>query len=228
LLLKELCSWRIFHGVTVPTKDTHESVVYVPFLISGLALPVSPFFHGLLDFYELNLTHLNLNFILQVSIFVQLCEAFLRILPHFGLWKYLYHCRPGMLGDSTNLLAALAWSFVAGGNQSTSTFLLRTTSKGGTLSGSLWRILENERQTYFKMPASTDDAEIDFVLSLLAGESSDSTQAEPMAITAIQELGEAVQTQKPEGARPKRPCRVSRPTAPIEEKRKKRRLRRLS
>jgi hypothetical protein len=28
---KELCSWRICRGVTVPTEDTHESVVYVPF-----------------------------------------------------------------------------------------------------------------------------------------------------------------------------------------------------
>jgi hypothetical protein len=68
------------------------------------------------------------------------------------------------------------------------------------------------------MPASTDDAEIDVVLSLLAGESSDSTQAEPMAITAVQELGEAVETRKPEGSRPKCPRRVSRPTAPVEEK----------
>jgi hypothetical protein len=54
------------------------------------------------------------------------------------------------------------------------------------------------------MSASTDDAEIDVVLSLLAGESSDSTHAEPMAITAGQELGEAVETRKPEGACPKR------------------------
>jgi hypothetical protein len=45
---KELCSWRICRGVTVPTKDTHESVIYVPFLICGLALPISPFFRGLL------------------------------------------------------------------------------------------------------------------------------------------------------------------------------------
>jgi hypothetical protein len=61
LPLKELCSWWIYHGVTVPTEDTHESVVYVPFLICGLALPISPFFRGLLDFYNLNLTHLNPN-----------------------------------------------------------------------------------------------------------------------------------------------------------------------
>ena len=40
---KELCSWRVCHGVTVPTEDTHESVVYVTFLLRGLALPVSPF-----------------------------------------------------------------------------------------------------------------------------------------------------------------------------------------
>jgi hypothetical protein len=97
---KELCSWRICRGVTVPTEDTHESIIYVPFLICCLALPISPFFCGILDFYNLNLTHLNPNSILQISIFVHLCEAYLGILPHFGLWKYLYHCRPGMAGGS--------------------------------------------------------------------------------------------------------------------------------
>jgi hypothetical protein len=43
LLPKELCSWWICRGVTVPKEDTHESVVYVLFLIRGLALPISPF-----------------------------------------------------------------------------------------------------------------------------------------------------------------------------------------
>ena len=87
---------------------------------------------------------------------------------------------------------------------------------------------DDERQNHFEMPASTHDAEIDVVLSLLAGESSDSTHAKPMTITVVQELGKAVETRKPDGARPKRPCRVSRSTAPVEEKRKKRRLQRLS
>jgi hypothetical protein len=104
---RELCSWRICHGVTVPTKDTHESVIYVPFLLRGLGLPVSPFFRGLLDFYHLNLTHLNPSSILQVSIYVHLCEASLGVLPHFGLWKYLYHCRPGMAGGSISWLGVL-------------------------------------------------------------------------------------------------------------------------
>jgi hypothetical protein len=93
---KELCSWRIWLGVTVPTEDTHEVVIFMSFLTRGLALLASPFFRGLLDFYDLNLTHLNHNCILQIAIFVHLCEAFLGILPHFGLWKYLYHCQPRM------------------------------------------------------------------------------------------------------------------------------------
>jgi hypothetical protein len=70
----------------------------------------------------------------------------------------------------------------------------------------LWSLLDDERQTHFEMPASIDDAEIDVVLIVLAGESSDSTHAEPMAITAGQELGKAVDIRKPEGALPKRPC----------------------
>jgi hypothetical protein len=48
--------------------------------------------------------HLNPNSIMQVAIFVHLCEAFLGILPHFGLWKYLYHCRPRMAGGQHQLV----------------------------------------------------------------------------------------------------------------------------
>jgi hypothetical protein len=43
LLPKELCSWRICRGVTIPTEDTHESVVYIPFLFAVLLFPFLPF-----------------------------------------------------------------------------------------------------------------------------------------------------------------------------------------
>jgi hypothetical protein len=386
---KELCSWWIFRRVTVPTKDTHESVVYVPFLIRGLALPVSPFFRGLLDFYNLNLTHLNPNSILQISIFIHLCEAYLGIPPHFGLWKYLYHCRPGMVGgqhqlvggaslelrrgrkseyldiplkdsikgwrlewfivenhcksllprsgrqpdvrtpswvesptpsevteakvllteicllkdrgltaeavvadfvfkniqplkdraypaylynginDSTrvtnkiiptedlvsrldmilrgrvsNVGAPVAYSaWILPSHRSFSKFVSNPpTGDGGlglrvrpspedieALIAPLWNLPNDEKQIHFEMPASLDDAEMDVVLSMLARESSDSAHAKPMAIMARQELDKAVETRKPEGARPKCPRQVSHPTTPVEEKKKKkRRLRRLS
>jgi hypothetical protein len=84
----------------------------------------------------------------------------------------------------------------------------------------LWSLPKAERQTHFEMPASTDDAEMDVVLSLLAGESSDSTRTKPMAITTGQEFGMDVEIQNPEGARPKRSRRVNRLAAPAEEKKR--------
>jgi hypothetical protein len=137
---KELCSWRICRGVTVPTEDTHESVVYVPFLIRGLTLPVSPFFHGLLDFYNLNLTHLNPNSILQISIFIHLCESYLRILPHFGLWKYLYHYRPGMAGGQHQLFGGASLELRRGRKSEYLDIPLKDSIKGWLLE---WFIMEN-------------------------------------------------------------------------------------
>jgi hypothetical protein len=137
---KELCSWRICHGVTVRTEDTHESVIYVSFLLRGLALPISPFFCGLLDFYRLNLTHLNPNSILQISIYVHLCEAFLGVLPHFGLWKYLYHCRPGMAGGQHQLVGGASLEMRRGRKTDYLEIPLKDSIKGWRLE---WFIVEN-------------------------------------------------------------------------------------
>jgi hypothetical protein len=137
---RELCSWRICHGVTVPIEDTHESVIYVPFLLRGLALPVSPFFRGLLDFYHFNLTHLNPNSILQISIYVHLCEAFLGVLPHFGLWKYLYHCRPGMAGGQHQLVGGASLEMRRGRKTEYLEIPLKDSIKGWRLE---WFIVEN-------------------------------------------------------------------------------------
>jgi hypothetical protein len=92
----------------------------------------------------------------------------------------------------------------------------------------LRNLSEAEKQTHFEMTSSTDDAEMDVVLSLLAGESSDSSHTETMAIAIGQEFGEDEEIQKLEGARQKRSCRVNHPAAPIEEKKKKKQLGRLS
>jgi hypothetical protein len=137
---KELCPLRICRGVTVPTEDTHESVVYIPFLIRGLALPISRFFRNLLDFYHLNLTHLNPNSILQISVFVHLCEAYLGILPHFGLWKYLYHCRPGMDGGQHQLVGGASLEMRRGRKMEYLDIPLKDSIKGWRLE---WFIVEN-------------------------------------------------------------------------------------
>jgi hypothetical protein len=138
---KELCSWRICRGVTVPTEDTHESVVYVPFLICGLALPTSPFFRGLLDFYNQNLTHLNPNSILQISIFVHLCEAYLRVLPTLVYGSICTTVDLRWLGVSTNSWVVRVWRCGAEGKRNILIFCLRTALRGGVLSGLLWKTM---------------------------------------------------------------------------------------
>jgi hypothetical protein len=45
-----------------------------------------------------------------------------------------------------------------------------------------WNLPEVERKTHFQMPTSADEAEVNVVLSMLAGESSDSARIESMTV----------------------------------------------
>jgi hypothetical protein len=86
---KVLGGWRSWKGVGAPTEDSHQSVVFASLFIHGLGLLICSFVHGLLDFYFIDFTHLNPNFILQIAIFIHLCEAFLGIVHHFGFVEVL-------------------------------------------------------------------------------------------------------------------------------------------
>ena len=46
------------------------------------------FYYGL-DFHDL-----APNFVLNISAFIIVCEAFLRIKPHFGLWLQIFYMKP--------------------------------------------------------------------------------------------------------------------------------------
>jgi hypothetical protein len=59
-----------------------------------LALPSCSFFRGLLYYYGLELHHLNPNSIYHISIFIYFCEAFLRIEPHWDLFRFLFRVKP--------------------------------------------------------------------------------------------------------------------------------------
>jgi hypothetical protein len=85
-----------------------------------------------------------------------------------------------------------------------------------------------ERQTHFQIPTSTDEAEVDDVLSMLAGESSDSACTESMTIAIGQGLGEDEGVQSPESVLRKRSRRMSHPVTHAEGKKRKKRLRRSS
>jgi hypothetical protein len=90
------------------------------------------------------------------------------------------------------------------------------------LVASLCDIPNDERQVHFEMPTSPDDAEINVVLDMLAGESSDSAPTEIMVVAVIPKTIKTVDTRKPEGTRLKSLRQVNRLATPAEEKKKRR------
>jgi hypothetical protein len=97
------------------------------------------------------------------------------------------------------------------------------------LVASLGDLPNDDKQVHFEMPMSPGDAQISAILDMLAEDSSDSVPVETMAVATIPEPEKIVNTQKPDGTRPKRLRQASHPTAPAEgKKKKKRRLQRVS
>lgn len=82
--------WSPAKGKQSPPDSSSEIVVFAPFFEAGFGLPAGPFFRGMLNYYGIELHHLNPNSILQISIFIHLCEAFLGVDPHFSLFQHLF------------------------------------------------------------------------------------------------------------------------------------------
>ena len=64
--------------------------MFLAFVIRGLSLLLHPFDRGILCFYGLQLHQLSPNSILHIACFITLCECWLGIEPHFGLFKRLF------------------------------------------------------------------------------------------------------------------------------------------
>ena len=103
-------------GQLIPTPRPIEMVVFLPHFLRGLAFPLHPFVRGLMFYYSLDFHNLAPNFILNISAFIVVCEAFLCIQPHFGLWLKTFNVKPkvvsgrqaecggAMVGWMTNVL----------------------------------------------------------------------------------------------------------------------------
>jgi hypothetical protein len=63
---------------------------------------------------------------------------------------------------------------------------------------------EEKRQTHFKMPTSVDEAEVNAILSMLAGEMSDTAHTESMTVATGHGLGEDEGVRSPGSVRHKR------------------------
>jgi hypothetical protein len=65
-------------------------VLFISYLFCGLALSISPFFLLLLEEFELQLQHLTPHSILQVAIFVHLCEMFVVVAACTSLFHQFF------------------------------------------------------------------------------------------------------------------------------------------
>ena len=74
----------------ISSSNTYSSVVFRNFFNCGFSFHPSNFFLEVLGFYGLELIHLNPNFIIMLSVFVHLCEAFLNYHPSLDLFRYFY------------------------------------------------------------------------------------------------------------------------------------------
>ena len=68
-------------GQIIPMPEPHERVVFLTHFVRGLGFPLHPFVRGLMFYYGLDFHDLAPNFILNISAFIVVCEAFLRIRP---------------------------------------------------------------------------------------------------------------------------------------------------
>ena len=73
-------------GTGRPYSGTHESVVFLRHFVRGLGFPLHPIVHGIMYYYGIDFHDLSPNSFLNISTFIVVCEAFLRISLHFGLW----------------------------------------------------------------------------------------------------------------------------------------------
>jgi hypothetical protein len=107
LLNRVILQWWSTIGEDIPTPNTKEIVVFSSFLQQGFGLLSYAFLHGLLQHYQIELVHLNPNSILQIVVFVHLCEAFLGIPPSFPLLKNYFFLKYQPSSNNQKLLGVL-------------------------------------------------------------------------------------------------------------------------
>ena len=81
-------------GLIIPTLEPDERVMFLAHFVRGLGFPLHPFVRGLMFYYGLDFHDLAPNFVLNMSAFIVVCDAFLRIKPRFALWLRTFCVKP--------------------------------------------------------------------------------------------------------------------------------------
>ena len=88
--LTEAREWILPGTEPTPQPPPGYVVSFVSSHERGFALPANRFFRGLLHEYGIQLHHLNPNGIQDIAPFIAICEGYLRIPPHFDLWRHFF------------------------------------------------------------------------------------------------------------------------------------------
>jgi len=108
---KEIAEWKAPGQHRVPTLGPGEIVLFIYFIRAGLCLPASAFLHRFLSYFGISLNHLTPNAVLHLSVFVHLCETFLRIPPSLSLFRYFFCLKPQPRRDDTHILGGCGIQF---------------------------------------------------------------------------------------------------------------------
>ena len=84
-------------GQVIPTPRSDKRVVFISHFLRGLGFALHPFVRGIMFYYGLDFHDLAPDSDLHVSAFIIMCEAFLRIPQHFGLWLKTFNVKPNVL-----------------------------------------------------------------------------------------------------------------------------------
>nr|CAD37108.2 OSJNBa0024J22.20 [Oryza sativa Japonica Group]CAE75900.1 OSJNBa0033H08.19 [Oryza sativa Japonica Group]CAH66605.1 H0211A12.8 [Oryza sativa] len=119
---------------------THEIVVFTHFFYGDFALPTTKFFRGILEFYGINIYHLNPNSIVHIANFVHLFEAFLGIRPHFALIRRIFFLKPQPNKNKPCIVGGSSFQLHGTLCQKYFTLPLKTSNKGWHAS---WFYIQN-------------------------------------------------------------------------------------
>ena len=81
-------------GASHPHPKPTERVVFLPHFVRGLGFPLHPFVRDIMYYYGIDFHDPSPNSFLNISTVIIVCEAFLHIPPHFGLWLKVFNVKP--------------------------------------------------------------------------------------------------------------------------------------
>ena len=104
-------------GQVIPTPRSGERVIFISHFLRGLGFALHPFVRAIMFYYGQDFHDLALDSFLHVLVFIIVCEAFLRIPPHFGLWLKTFNVKPKVVdgkqaecnGATMSKLANTTW-----------------------------------------------------------------------------------------------------------------------